>query len=391
MKQEFRGSRINIWKQDPTVTDIGIKAIYLPNRVYPGPADQQIEIVGLPAVFPDSRGDFLFDCPVENIIDDIYNIPPVTLCEQQFDAAHTYAIIRKVVTMFERVLGTRLKWSWNKYLVNTEPLRVYPHANPGRNAYYDRGLRALRFEYFYEQGKKPIFTCRSLDIVSHEAGHAVIDAIKPGWNIKESGRISIELAALQESLCDLTTLFLVLSKFDLVEYIVVQTKADLKHKDNILAIWSEQLETIPGVAGARNAINELKLSEAGAQVHRVSEVFTGAVYDILSDIFDLIRDPDIKDDSEVLYLMSQYLLDLVVRSLVISPPEKAGFTDIAKGMIDTAHQQGKNDIAEIMIQNFTSREIITENGEKGYYSRELAELIFSSHDCWNDFNIDLNG
>ena len=28
---------------------------------------------------------------------------------------------------------------------------------------------------------QPVFTCRSLDIVAHECGHAVLDAWRPGW------------------------------------------------------------------------------------------------------------------------------------------------------------------------------------------------------------------
>lgn len=382
------GTRINIWKQDPTVLSVGVKTIFLHNSAFRGPSDSQIKICGLPELEPDSCGDFLYPVPEEVVVNDIYNTPVITPEEQRFDSAHTYAIVRKVLTMYERVLGVRMKWVWNRDIVNTELLEIYPHSGPGRNAYYDRGLRCLRFEYFYQLGKKPVFTCRSLDIVSHETAHAVIDSLKPEWNSSDPGRgITLELAALQESLCDLTTIYFVLSKFDLVEYIVAETKANLKQKDNILAVWSEQLETIPGVAGARNAINDYKLSTAGTQIHRISQVFTAAVYDSLSEIFDSEREPDIRDDSETLYQLNQYILSLTVRAVINAPEERATFRDIANEMIRITKEDGKKHYADIFKNNFIQREIITPGGEKIMPKEKLAEMIFGYRGCWGNWKV----
>lgn len=382
------GARINIWKQDPTVTSVGVRTVFLHNNVYRGPSDSQIRICGLPELEPDSCGDFLYPVPRQSVVESIYTPPEITNEEQMFDAAHTYAVVRKVLTMYERVLGVKMKWVWNRDIVNTELLEIYPHSGPGRNAYYDRGLRCLRFEYFYEPGKKPVFTCRSLDIVSHETAHALIDSLKPEWNSSDPGRgITLELAAIQESLCDLTTIFFVLSKFDLVEYIVAETKANLKQKDNILAVWSEQLETIPGVAGARNAINDYKLSTAGTQVHRISQVFTGAVYDSLSDIFEMEREPDIRDDSETLYQLNQYMLSLTVRAVINAPDERATFRDISSEMLRITREDGKQHYADTLKRNFIQREIIKPGDEKALPREELAEVIFGYRGCWGNWKL----
>ncbi len=388
---DTKGCRINIWRQDPTLPAVGVRTVFLHRNVYRGPSDFQISIKGLPELEPDASGDFLYPVPQQFIVKDIYNPPVITEEEQRFDAAHTFAVVRKVLTMYERVLGTTMKWVWNKDIINTEPLSVYPHSNPGRNAYYDRGLKSLRFEYFYELGKRPVFTCRSLDIVSHETAHALIDSLKPGWNASEPGRgITLELAALQESLCDLTTIFFVLSKFDLVEYIVAQTKANLKEKDNILAVWSEQLEIIPGVAGARNALNDLKLSTAGTQIHRISQVFTAAVYDILSEMFDMSREPDIKDDAETLYQVNQYMLSLVIRAIINSPEEAASFEGIVKEMISITTEDGHRVYAEVMRKNFVRRELLTAEDEEAKPSKkELAEMIFDYHTCCGNWKLSM--
>src|SRR3972149_4187038 len=114
IKKELEtGSRINMWKQDPSVRGLGVRTTYIHNKVNPGPSDSQIAIKGLPTLYPDSNGDFLFPTPEPRIVEDIYNPPEVTVEEQKFDAAHTYAVVRKVLTLYQRVLGREIKWAWN--------------------------------------------------------------------------------------------------------------------------------------------------------------------------------------------------------------------------------------------------------------------------------------
>jgi hypothetical protein len=361
-KGHIKGSRINIWKQDPTVKELGVRTTFIHNKVDPGPSDPQIVIKGVPIVYPDSNGDFLFPTPVQYVVEDIYNPPKVTFEEKNFDAAHTYAVVRKVLIMFERVLGKKIKWAWNSK-TNDDPLQVYPHANLGRSAFYERDLKSIRFQYYYIPEHIPIFTCRSLDVVSHETGHAIFDALKPGWSFSEPRRgVSLEIGAIQESLADLSSIFLILSQLDLVEYIITETKADLKFEKNILAVWWEQLEEI-GFMGPRSAINDLKLSEAGTQVHRISEVFTAAVYDILADIFYSSKEPDFRSDGETLYLIGQYMLSLIVKAVLRSPDTKVAFADIVNEMIKITKETSRFDHAEIIRKNFITREILLDNGQ----------------------------
>ena len=43
--------------------------------------------------------------------------------------------------------------------------------------------------------------------------------------------------------------------------------------------------------GLRNADNDLKLSQVSTEVHAISQVFTGGVFDVLADIFAFTRKP----------------------------------------------------------------------------------------------------
>src|SRR3989337_1473231 len=339
IKKELEtGSRINIWKQDPSVRGLRVRTTYIHNKVNPGPSDSQIAIKGLPTAYPDSNGDFLFPSPEPHIVEDIYNPPEITVVEQQFDAAHTYAVVRKVLTMYQRVLGREIKWAWNTGS-NDEPLEIYPHANKGRTAYYDRSLKSLRFEYFHILWKYSVFSCRSVDVVSHETGHAILDALKPTWNFTEPGRrISLEIAALQEALCDLTSIFFALSQLDLVEYIISETKANLHHVD-----------------------------------------------DILADIFNANKNPEFRDDAETLYLVSQYILGVVIRSVINSPEIKVSFADVANEMIRITKEDGHQDYAEFIRINFIYREILTTDGAASTHNN-FSHLIADYKGCCGTLN-----
>lgn len=360
------GSRMRIWKQDPSVTGIELpRTVYIHTLVDDGPSDSQIAIKGFPPVVPDVNRDFL--------------INPSS--EEAFDAVHTYAVVRQVLTMYQRVLGEKLNWQWNKD-GNEEVLQVYPHAGVAKNAFYSRDERVLKF-FFFNPDRQPVgtpkvFTCRSLDIVAHEVGHAVLDSLKPKWleTAKE------QTGALHESFGDLTSIFLILSQLDLVEYIVAETKADL-HRKNILAALAEQfglgLDPVRFPDGLRNADNDLKLSQViGHGVHSVSQVFTGAVFDILADVFTANRNPRFRDDAEVLYEVGKYMTSLMIRAFIAAPDEDASFTDVGKKMIEIAKADGHENYAQFVEKHFTVREVL---GVQAFAGVDLSDLGIPANRC----------
>ncbi|UUZ50349.1 hypothetical protein LP420_10835 [Massilia sp. B-10] len=143
-----------------------------------------------------------------------------------------------------------------------------------------------------------MYTCRSFDIVAHETAHAVLDGLKPAWLLADNPP---QTGALHEAFGDLTAIFLTLSQLDQCEAIVAQTRARL-HDKTFLADIAEQFGLALGRSnGLRNADNDITLAQAGAEVHAISQVFTGAIYDILADLFALERDPARRDDALVLH------------------------------------------------------------------------------------------
>ena len=341
------GARVLMWKQDPSVSEIGTRKAFLPGIVLDGPRDARI-VSGDPGIAPVSP----------NAFGDFITMPDTP----QFDAVHTFAVVRQTLTMYQRALSAvgsemPLPWQWNSS-VDTAPIQVYPYGLPNvMNAFYSRSQCCLKFGDFVPSGQaERVFTCRSFDIVSHETGHAVLDGLKPAWLAADNPP---QTGGLHESFGDLTAIFLCLSQLDQCEAIVAQTKARL-HDKSFLADIAEQFGLALGAStGLRNADNDLTLTDAGTEVHAISQVFTGAIYDILADLFAFERDPALKDDAMVLHGVGAYLRGLVLRALVAAPDTGATFPDVVNQMLRLSLDDGKPVEYRNFIRNrFTLREVV---------------------------------
>ena len=343
------GARVLMWKQDPSVTDMGTRKAFLPGIVLAGPRDARITSgdPGISPVEPNAFGDFV-------------TMPDTP----QFDAVHTFAVVRQTLTMYQRSLSSSgsempLPWQWNSS-IDTAPLQVFPYGLPNvMNAFYSRTQNCLKFGDFVPSGQKDrVFTCRSFDIVAHETGHAVLDGLKPHWLEADNPP---QTGGLHEAFGDLTAIFLALSQLDQCEAVVAQTKARL-HDKTFLADIAEQFGLALGsTTGLRNADNDLTLSQAGTQVHAISQVFTGAVYDILADIFALERKPAIEDDAAVLHRVAAWLRGVVLRALLAAPDMAATYADVVNEMLRLAVEDGKPaSYGDAIRHQFTIREVVAE-------------------------------
>ena len=357
------GARVLMWKQDPTVGEIGTRRAWLPGPVLAGPRDARIAAgsPGIDPVEPNAFGDFVTqpDTP-------------------QFDAVHTFAVVRQTLTMYQRALVNAgldmpLPWQWNTSL-DTRPLMVFPHGLPNvMNAFYSRTQGCLKFGDFVPTlepapkgagagavEQERVYTCRSFDIVAHETAHAVLDGLKPQWLLADAPP---QTGGLHEAFGDLTAIFLTLSQLDLCEAVIAQTKAQL-HDKNFLSDVAEQFGLALGsTVGLRNADNDLTLGQAGTQVHAISQVFTGAMYDVLADMFAYERNPVLEDCAAVLHRVSAYLRGLLLRALIAAPDSAAGYADVVNEMLRIVGEDGKPAAYAGFIHNqFARRDVVEQPG-----------------------------
>ena len=365
------GARVLMWKQDPSVGEIGTRRAYLPGPVLAGPRDARIAqgSPGIDAVEPNALGDFVTqpDTP-------------------QFDAVHTFAVVRQTLTMYQRSLHAAgldmpLPWQWNTSM-DTRPLAVYPYGLPNvMNAFYSRTQGCLKFGDFIPpstdggaQSGEParVYTCRSFDIVAHETAHAVLDGLKPQWLLADAPP---QTGGLHEAFGDLTAIFLALSQLDQCEAVVAQTKAHLHDKTYLADIAEQFGMALGGATSLRNADNDLTLSQAGTQVHAISQVFTGAMYDVLADMFAYERNPMHDDCAAVLHRVAAYLRGLLLRALIAAPDSACTYVDVVNEMLRIVQEDGKPPIYAAFIRNqFARREVVEQVGDAAANQPPAAPL-----------------
>ncbi|CAG8556982.1 11728_t:CDS:10 [Funneliformis caledonium] len=323
------GTRVRVWKADPSVKQIGIRELFLINTdITAGPNDSWFDTVStLSPITPDENGDFLltFD-----------NTPP-TVPESdnhiRFDVVHTFSVVRYVFNVLSgdlEYLDGRppvLERPWG----NDKRLSIEPHAGEKADAYYSRGEAALRFFYTFEGSDRPIYLCRSIDVVAHEAGHAFLDTLQPDWQADG------QTGAFHEAFGDLCSLFVLISMAEIADLFITTTKANLRAPDNFLSAMGEEfgdaLYNNKG-KGLRNLSNTLKGSKVGTEVHDLSMVFSGFYYDVLADVFTLERNPTIKGDTETLMNVGANLRRALIIAIRVSShrPTRTKFQEIATNL-----------------------------------------------------------
>ena len=80
-----------------------------------------------------------------------------------------------------------------------------PRAGVWANAFYDRRTRSLQF-FWFDSDEGRIFTALSRDIVAHECGHALLDAVVP--SLFDS--LTPQSIAIHEAVADLVAVLMAL-------------------------------------------------------------------------------------------------------------------------------------------------------------------------------------
>lgn len=132
------------------------------------------------------------------------SFPDYELSDMRFHQLNAYAIAARATELVELELGRPLRWGFDG-----SRLLVVPHAGILENAYYSAESHSLQF-YSFMRGRRTrraYHTALAHDIVAHEAGHAILDAVRPRYYEP----FEPETSALHEAIGDLTAVFAALS------------------------------------------------------------------------------------------------------------------------------------------------------------------------------------
>jgi hypothetical protein len=323
------------------------------------------------AAQPDDQGNYLY--------------PPGT---PEFDQVNAFYYTTMTLRMYERYTQRALPWAFS-----SPRLGVDPHAGNDANAFYNEQEERLGFQLFSPApDTQPISTAQSADIVSHEAGHAVLDGLRDFYN--ES--FGLGTAAFHESFGDMTAVLVALHDDSLLRRLLTLTNNDLQI-DNFIAEIGEQLNNsligrTPDTEGydhttyLRNAVNTLTaiafdqlvyyppdpVRELGRQPHNYSRLFTGAFYDVLIAIYEHQR-KTAATPHIALTLARDVLGKLLITAVECGPVGELQFADMAKAFVAADQLLHEGTYADLLIDVFQKRGIAARD-ELTAFRQTLLEL-----------------
>ena len=306
---------MTIWKQGPFYPDRGKKIVEFPYTINRGPSDSMIVIDGYD-VLPGANGDF-----PENNDEKPYS-------EGELNAIHTFAVMRMTIDLFGKLSGKPILWSWQQQ-GDMSPLRVCIDNND-INARYLKKQKCIELDY-YGPPENPVYNCRTTDLVVHETAHAILDSLKPAWEIGD-----LETKGVAEAFCDLAAMFWILCQKDLCTDIIRETNGDLL-KDNTLSIFGagHGFDENPWRC-IRNALNAKTYEKNAQNPYDHSEVLTGFLYDLLLLLFNEKKDDF--DEPDALYYAARPWMNLIFNAYRHAPDSQVCIGDITgylKGHFDT--------------------------------------------------------
>lgn len=292
------------------------------------------------------------------------------LLSESWQKENVYANINGALAYFKKYFPQNVnKWA----AVNS--LTVDTRAGNDANAYYDR--KNLKFFYFNAK-KKTIYTCDSADVVVHELGHAILDAIRPDfWSLA-----SFEVGAFHESFGDITSLLACLSYDVCLKSVLKDTNNDLS-KSNFISKLAEQFGVSLRMGSSlRNAVNNYNYVDPKTlphngdgliqEIHSFAEVWTGTFYDLLIEFFNLHG-----KNYAALVKARDLSAEFLFNAIQNTPSNPNFFKALATNYISYDLTKYNSQYNSILIKVFTKRNLI---------SASLSESLIN-----NKFNIMSDG
>jgi hypothetical protein len=253
-----------------------------------------------------------------------------TVRNPYFHQLNAWAVVQRVLEFYEEpfALGRPVPWGFNG-----NRLIVVPHAGFGENAFYDRSSKSLQFYYFGDQ-QSPGYTCLSHDIISHETGHAVLDGIRPMYYQLSS----VQTAAFHEFIGDLTAILLALFNHD-IRHFVSKTSEGLAGATALGDLAKQFAREVEGRDYLRSAFNRLKMRHVADSLspHKVSQVLTGAMWDILTRIAakHMKKNEEGRNvtTAQALWWAADRFRRVALQPLDLCPPCDIQFIDYARAVV----------------------------------------------------------
>jgi hypothetical protein len=278
-------------------------------------------------------------------------------------AVSVFGTVLETLGVFQRadVLGHRVRWQFD-----SPQLLIVPRAGVWANAFYDRSSRSLQFFTFEGEGGRQVYTALSRDIVAHETGHAILDALAPALY----DALTPESLGLHEAIADLVAIVMALQSGQIRQWLVRENEARLDGDTPVSQLatefgWARRLNR-----PLRNAANNLRYDEVDQTPHQLAEVLTGSVWAAMarlhaSALQRAVSVPDAQSREaplgRALGISALRIARILFRALDYLPPAEATFVDYARALLRSdvvAYPADETGYRDVLREEFVKRGIV---------------------------------
>jgi hypothetical protein len=190
-----------------------------------------------------------------------------------FEAAHAYATVRWVLDVWERYLGRPIKWHFRRRYAALE-ISLLPEFDVGT-----AGYGFLEVGSDFQSGEARSFAL-NFDVIAHEVGHLIIYSL---LGLPDARRETAEYQGFHESAADVVALIAAARFEPVIDELFEISRGNL-YVLNELNRFAE-LSQSTQIRLASNAVRMSEFSAGWTDEHYLSLPLTGAIFDILVDIF----------------------------------------------------------------------------------------------------------
>jgi hypothetical protein len=225
-------------------------------------------------------------------------------------------------------------------------LAVLLDAGDDLNAFYDR--KALNFFHGPGAGGRTVFSGESADVVCHEMGHAILDAIKPElWDAANQ-----EAAAFHEGFADVSAILSGLQLPSLRAAVLKETGGHLYHNSRLSRL-AEQLGTAIRLQAPdavdpdclRNAVNSFTYadpmelpssapaSHLSSEPHSFSRLMSGSVFEVMAGMLSASAANANQPTDQELARVSGEIGKILVEAIGAAPVAPNFYAQVATQMV----------------------------------------------------------
>ncbi len=257
------------------------------------------------------------------------------------------------------------------------PLRVQLDEGVDFNAFFarDSGLNFFHGVVTKLDPNVTVFSGESPDVVCHELGHAILDAVKP----ELFDAMSLEVAAFHEAFGDMSSMLSALQIESFREFVLNETGGDLSVNSRLSQLARQLGWAIRVMIGAaavdadslRNTCNNFfyqdpaglppngPASRLTSEPHHFSRVFSGAFLEVLAGMFTVGPVRAANDPSSKLEDIARDAGKLLIEGVRLAAVGPGFYSQVAAGMIQADQTLNGGHYRNAMTSSFVHRGILS--------------------------------